>query len=100
MYSTVIEIKKNITGDALDRLRQTAESAFKNRAGSVKNSGTDAHTLIFKGEEKDYGCLDLGVAMLARAKGVLPSIDSWQWLGFDDPGENCDVLEAYAEPIR
>lgn len=100
MYSTIIEIKKNITGDALNKLHQTAEAAFRNRAGSVRNSSTDTHTLIFEGEEKDYGCLDLGVAMLARVKGVLPSIDSWQWIDFDDPNENCDVLEAYAEPIR
>lgn len=100
MYSTIIEIKKNITGETLDKLRQTAENAFNNRAGNVKNSSADSHKLVFKGGEKDYGCLDLGVAMLARAKGVLPSIDSWQWLDFDDPDENCDVLEAYAEPIR
>ena len=37
--------------------------------------------------------------MLARAQGVLPCVDSWQWLDFDDPDENCDVLEAYSEPI-
>lgn len=100
MYSTVIEIKKNITDDALNKLSQLAEKAFSNRAGSVKNSSSDPYKLIFKGDEKDYGCLDLGVAMLARSKGVLSSIDSWQWLDFDDPDENCDVLEAYAEPIK
>lgn len=100
MYSTVIQIKKSITGDALNRLRQAAENAFSNRAGSVKNSSADPYKLIFEGGEKEYGCLDLGVAILARAKGVLPNVDSWQWLDHDDPDENCDVLEAYAEPIR
>ena len=33
MYRTEIEIKKNITGDALNKLRQLAEKAFSNRAG-------------------------------------------------------------------
>lgn len=100
MYSTVIEIKKNITGETLNKLGQMAEKAFSNRAGSVKNSSSDPYKLVFEGGEKDYGCLDLGVAMLARSKGILSSIDSWQWLDFDDPDENCDVLEAYAEPVR
>lgn len=100
MYSTVIDIKKSVTGDALKQLQKLAESAFSNRAGSVKNSSNDPYRLVFKGEEKDYGCLDLGVAMLARTKSILPNVDSWQWLDLDDPNENCDVLEAYAEPIR
>lgn len=100
MYSTVIEIKRNVTGDTLNRLRQVAEKAFSNRAGSVKNSSNDSYRLVFKGAEKDYGCLDLGVAMLARVNGFLPQVDSWQWFD-DDPNENCDVLEVYdATPMR
>ncbi len=99
MYSTVIEIKKNITEEALGKLRQAAEDAFSNRAGSVKNSSTEPYKFVFAGGEADYGCLDLGVAMLARVNGFLPQIDSWKWLD-DDPNESCDVLETYKVPVR
>lgn len=100
MYSTVIEIKKNITGDALNRLIQLAEKAFSNRAGSVKNSSSDPHKLIFKGGEKDYGCLDLGVVNLGDVDSFIRQVDSWKWIDEEDPGENCDVLEAFATPVR
>lgn len=94
MYRSIIEIKKNISGEALDKLRQTAEKAFSNRAGSVANSSKDSHRLVFEGGEKDYGCLDLGVAELGFTDGFLRQIDSWQWLD-DDPRENCDILKIY-----
>ena len=100
MYRSIIQIKKTVSDEALASLRETAEKAFSNRAGSVKNSSAEPHKLVFNGEEKDYGCLDLGVAMLARVKGFLPQIDSWQWIDEEDPGENCDVLKVYAEPVR
>ena len=100
MYRTEIEIKKNITGDALNKLRQLAEKAFSNRAGSVKNSSSNPYKLIFKGEEKDYGCLDLGVVNLGDAEGFLRQVNSWKWIDEEDPNENCDVLEAFAMPVR
>lgn len=100
MYSTVIEIKKSVTGDALKRLCQMAENAFTNRAGSIKNSSKDPHKLVFEGSEKDYGCLDLGVVNLGDADGFLGQVNSWQWIDEEDPGESCDVLEAFAMPVR
>jgi len=60
MYSTVIEIKKNITGDTLKRLGQMAEKAFTNRAGSIKNSSKDPYKLIFKGGEQKTSCFRFG----------------------------------------
>lgn len=98
MYSTIIDIKKNVTGDALKQLRQAAEQAFSNRAGSVKNSSSDPYKFIFRGGEKDYGCLDLGVAELGEMHSFVCQVTSWQWLD-DDPNENCDVLEVYTTPI-
>lgn len=100
MYSTVIEIKKNVTGDALAQLRQIAERAFSNRAGSIKNSGRGSHRLVFEGGEKDYGCLDLGVAELGFTEGFLGQIASWKWIDYEEPDESCDVLEVYADPVR
>lgn len=99
MYSTVIEIKRNVTGDTLNKLRQVAENAFTNRAGSVRNSSKDPYKLVFSGSEKDYGCLDLGVAELGFTDGFLRQVTSWQWLD-DDPRENCDVLKVYTARLR
>lgn len=98
MYSSVIEIKKNVSGETLDRLREVAEKAFSNRAGSVKNSSSDPYRFVFMGGEKDYGCLDLGVAELGETDSFVRQVNSWQWLD-DDPDESCDVLEVYTTPI-
>ena len=98
MYSTVIEIKRSVTGDTLSRLRQMAEDAFTNRAGSVKNSSKDPYKLVFKGSEKDYGCLDLGVAELGETDNFVNQVNAWQWLD-DDPKENCDILNVYTTPL-
>lgn len=100
MYSSIIEIKKVFRENPLTKLRQTAEKAFSNRAGSVKNSSLDSHRLIFKGGEQDYGCLDLGVAKLARVSGFLLEVDSWNWVDDEEPDESCNVLEVYSRPLR
>lgn len=99
MYSSIIEIKKGISGETLEQLRQTAEKAFSNRAGSVKNSSNDSHRLIFKGGENAYPCLDLGVAELADKDSFRKQVASWNWIDDEEPGENCDILEVYAEPV-
>lgn len=92
MYSSIIEINKNVSGEKLASLREIAEKAFSNRAGSVKNSSKDSHMFIFEGEEKDYGCLDLGVLNLGKSKIFLDNTSAWRWVE-DDPGECCDMLE-------
>lgn len=99
MYSTIIEIKKNVTGDTLIKLRKMAEDAFSNRAGIVKNTSMEPHRFIFEGEEEAYPCLDLGVADLADIDGFRSQVASWQWVDHDEPGENCDILAVYAEPV-
>lgn len=99
MYSSIIEIKKSVNGEALQKLRETAEKAFDNRAGKVENSSTDSHRLVFEGGEDKYGCLDLGTAELADTSGFREQINAWNWIDADEPGENCDILEIYAEPV-
>lgn len=100
MYSSIIEIKKTVSDETLINLREIAEKAFSNRAGNVKNSSKEPHRLVFNGEEKDYGCLDLGVAELGDTKEFVTQIESWHWIDYEDPAENCDVLEVYAAPVR
>lgn len=92
MYSSIIEIKKNVSNEVLENLRKIAEKAFDNRAGSVKNSSNDPYRFVFNGEEKDYGCLDLGVLSLGKSKSFLDNTSSWHWVE-DDPGECCDMLK-------
>ena len=71
MYSSIIEIKKNVPGETLERLRKTAEKAFSNRAGSVKNSSNNPYKFVFKGGEDKFGCLELGMLELKRENDVL-----------------------------
>ncbi len=100
MYSSIIEIKKSINGEALRKLRETAEKAFDNRAGKVENSSTDSHRLIFEGGENAYPCLDLGTAFLARENGFLKHVISWWWLDDEESCDNCDVLKVYETKLR
>lgn len=95
MYSSIIEIQKNVSEKALAELRKTAEKAFDNRAGSVKNSSEETYRFIFKGGENAYPCLDLGVAYLARENDFRKHVTSWWWLDDEEPGDNCDILKLY-----
>lgn len=95
MYRSIIEIKKSVNGEVLQKLRETAEKAFDNRAGKAENSSTDSHRLVFERGEDKYGCLDLGVLNLGKNKSFVENANSWQWLE-DDPGECCDMLELLA----
>ena len=99
MYSTVIEIKNSITDDMLNKLRYIVESAFSNRAGSVRNSSNEPRLFIFTGDEKDYGCLEVGMLTLKRVEAFLSCVDSWKWID-EDPDECCDVLKVFATPVR
>ena len=99
MYSSIIEIKKSVSGESLEKLRQTAEKAFDNRAGRVRNSSKDSHRLVFKGGEDKYGCLDLGVAEWADTDNFRKQIAAWNWIDDEEPEENCDILEIYMEPV-
>lgn len=99
MYSSIIEIKKSVPGEALVNLRRAAEKAFSNRAGSVKNSSDNPYRFVFKGGEDKFGCLELGMLELKRENDVLSQIASWRWVDDDDPGENCDILKVLAMPV-
>ncbi len=95
MYSSIIEIKKSVTGEDLKKLHQTAEKAFDNRAGKVENSSGDSYLLVFEGGEDQYGCLDLGVLNLGKSRSFVQNAVSWLWIE-DDPGECCDMLKLLA----
>lgn len=99
IYSSIIEIKKSIHSEALQKLRETSEKGFDNQAWKVENSSADLHRLAFEGQEDNYGCLDLGAAELADTSGFREQINAWKRVDADEPGENGDILEIYAEPV-
>ena len=99
MYSTVIEIKKDATSDVLSQLKIVIENAFSNRVGTVKNVSKEPYHFEFTGDEKDYGCLEVGLLNLKKDKSILKFFDTWKWID-DDPDECCDVLKVFSTPVR
>lgn len=99
MYSSIIEIKKNVSDERLANLRKVAEKAFSNRAGSVKNSSNDPYRFVFKGDEGKFGCLEVAMLELEDEHDFLGQVNSWQWIDDENPGENCDILEVLAMPV-
>lgn len=99
MYSSIIEIKKNVSREILINLRDVAEKAFSNRAGSVKNSSEDPYKFVFKGDEDKFGCLEVGMLELEDKHDFLEKIHAWHWVDDEDPSENCDILRVLAMPV-
>jgi hypothetical protein len=99
MYSTVITFKDDLPQDVLNEAVITCEKAFNNRAGHVYYKQNDnPYCLIFEGDEKDYGCLQLGIISLDRANGFKNYVAKWDWID-EEPNESGDVLEALAIPV-
>lgn len=99
MYSSIIEINRNVPGETLMNLRKVAENAFSNRAGSVENSSSDPYRLVFKGNEDMFGCLEVGMLELEDKHDFLRQVHSWRWIDDEDPSENCDILKVLAMPV-
>ena len=94
LYSTIIELKKDIPTDILSQLKEKIEAAFSNRAGTVKNTGTDPYYFVFAGGEYEYGCLDLGTLELKNDELFLNNVMKWDWIE-DNPRECCDLIEVF-----
>lgn len=100
MYSSIIEIKKSVNSEALAGLRKIAEKAFSNHAGNVENSSNDPYKFVFRGDEDQFGCLEIGMLELKQENNVLKQISSWQWIDDEEPSENCDILKVLSTPVR
>jgi len=94
LYSTIIELKKDIPTYILSQLKEKIESAFSNRAGIVKNTGTDPYYFVFAGGGDEYGCLDIGTLELKNEKLFLNNVLKWDWIE-DNPRECCDLIEVF-----
>lgn len=98
MYSTVIEIKKDISDDRLRELTNIIEQAFNNRVGKVKNTGTDVYNFTFR-SPNTRDVLELGILNLAEDRKLLDCVQNWKWID-EDPDESCDVLQIFLKPVR
>jgi hypothetical protein len=99
MYKTIINLKNDMPHEMLRDIRGMCEKAFNNRAGIVLNQDNNPYCLVFEGEEKDYGCLQLGVLSLNQAHDFKNHVTSWSWLD-EEPGESCDILQELSLPVH
>lgn len=94
MYRTIITLKPEMTQEVLKEIKQIIESAFKNRAGELRNISDDLCHFIFEATEEEYGALELGALSLEENDFFLSYVLSWQWIDEEDEEESFDVLEA------
>lgn len=93
MYKTIIEFSKNISNSKALELTEIANRAFDNRAGKVENTSGESHLLVYDGEEKDYGCIHLGILDLHDIEEFREQVKKWDYIDEDNPRECCDVLK-------
>lgn len=99
MYSTIIELKKDISPDLLSQLKENIEAAFSNRVGTVKNISKEPYRFEFVGGEDEYGCLDIGSLILKKDEFFRKYVQKWNWVE-DNPNECCDILKIYSTPVK
>jgi hypothetical protein len=99
MYKTIIELKNDIPKETLHKIQGMCDRAFNNRAGMILSKRNNPYCLVFEGDEKDYGCLQLGVLSLHQTDGFKNHVVSWSWLD-EDPDECCDILRELAVPVH
>ena len=100
MYKTIIKIKRSTPQPKLKKITAIIEGLFDNRAGKVPNTGADPYTLVFAGDERDWGCIDLGTLALEDVPGLLGYISSCWWIDEENPEENSNMLKVFASPVR
>lgn len=96
MYSTVIEIKNDVTSEMLNQLKTIIENAFSNRVGKIKNTSNELYCFKFAGGEMERGCLDIGLLTLKDDKKFISNVRSWQWIDYEEPEESCDILKEFS----
>lgn len=98
MYRTIIELKKNISDETLDEIKNICISAHNNRSGKVDIKEISKYCFAFEGEEADYGCLILGYLELDDIQIFRDSVMSWMWED-EEPDESCDLFKELSEVI-
>ncbi len=97
MYRTIIELKQGLSDSEYARIKTLIERAFRNRAGSVKNSSQEKYLFVFETEEHDLFCC-LGIANLSLdKKGFCSYFEKWLWEEDEDPSENEDLKKMFMD---
>jgi len=60
VHKTIIKIKKSTPRQAQNDNTAIIEGQLNNRACKVPNTGIEPYTLVFAGDDRDWGCIDLG----------------------------------------
>lgn len=98
MYKTIIELKEHISEEDIKEIRRLCIEAHDNRAGKVEIKELSDKTFVFEGEEKDFGCLNLGFLTLNKIKQFKEAVKTWYWED-EDPADSCNLAEALSRPI-
>lgn len=100
MYRSIIDIKRETPKETLLTLLSLADKAFNNHAGKIQNTSLSPYRFVYEGEEKDFGCLEIGMLNLEEQKNFLNFVSAWNWIDEEEPSENCDILKEMAIPVK
>ncbi|MBE6114366.1 MAG: hypothetical protein E7191_04720 [Erysipelotrichaceae bacterium] len=100
MYKTIIELKREISDQDYEVIKQDIIHAFNNRVGKVANTSTDPYCFVFTGGENVFAKLDLGCVILSENELFWKWVKDWRWIDETDPDECCDVIKVYSTPVR
>ena len=64
MYKNIIDVRKDTPQDILKTLAEIADRAFDNRAGKVDNTSDTPYRFIYRGDDSEYACLEVGMLIL------------------------------------
>ena len=95
MYKNIIDVRKDIPQDILKTLAGIADRAFDNRAGKVENASDTPYRFIYRGGDREYAYLEVGMLILKKQPDFLPYLEVWNWIDEDDPDENGNLLKLF-----
>ena len=85
MYKNIIDVRKDIPHDILKTLAGIADRAFNNLAGKVENTSDTPYRFIYRGGDREYACLEVGMLILKKQPNFLPYLELWNWIDEDAP---------------
>ena len=97
MYKNIIDVRKDTPQDKLKTLAKIADRAFDNRAGKVGNTIDTPYRFIYRGDNSEYACLEVGMLILKKQSDFLFYLEAWNWIDENAPNESTDLLELFTK---
>ena len=97
MYKNILDVRKDTPQDILKTLAEIADRAFDNRAGKVDNTSDTPYRFIYRGDDSEYACLEVGMLILKKQSDFLFYLEAWNWIDENDPNESTDLLELFTK---